>query len=237
MKMFSLVLPCYNEGDNINSLLNSVTKIKKNEKDLEIIIVENGSTDNSLVKIKDHESYTNNLITLVEIEKNLGYGHGIMTGLHKTTGEYIGWCHGDLQNNLDDINNIFKQNYNELEKNNVIIKGKRKNRSFIDNFFTACMSFVVSFLFQCKLSDINAPPKIFPRNFLDILVKAPNDFSLDLYFLLTAKHNNYHIIEHPLIIYKRTAGEAKGGGTLFTKIRLTLRTLNYIYKLKTNRKF
>ena len=237
MKIFSLVLPCYNEGENIYNLLNLIKKLKKNENNLEIIVVENGSTDNSLVKIKNHETYKNDIITLVEIKKNLGYGHGIMTGLYKATGKYIGWCHGDLQNNLDDINNIFKQNYNELKKNNVIIKGKRKNRSVIDNFFTAAMSMLVSFLFKCKLSDINAPPKIFPRNFLDILIKPPNDFSLDLYFLLIAKYNNYNIIEHPLVIYKRTGGKAKGGGTLFTKIRLTLRTLNYIYKLKINRKF
>jgi len=237
MKIFSLVLPCYNESENIDNLLDLITKLKKNENNLEIIVVENGSTDNSLVKIKNHKAYKNNIITLVEIKKNLGYGHGIMSGLYKGTGKYIGWCHGDLQNNLDDINNIFKQNYNELNKNNVIIKGKRKNRSMVDNFFTAGMSMLVSFLFKCKLSDINAPPKIFPRNFLNMLTKAPNDFSFDLYFLLIAKYNNYHIIEHPLIIYKRTAGKAKGGGTLFTKIRLTLRTLNYIYKLKINRKF
>ena len=61
--------------------------------------------------------------------------------------------------------------------------------------------------------------------------------SLDLYFLLTARLNNYKIIERPLVIYKRVAGEAKGGGTLFTKIKLTLRTLNYVYNLKKRKKF
>ena len=59
----------------------------------------------------------------------------------------------------------------------------------------------------------------------------------DLYFLLTARLNNYKIIERPLVIYKRVAGEAKGGGTLFTKIKLTLRTLNYVYNLKKRKKF
>ena len=64
-----------------------------------------------------------------------------------------------------------------------------------------------------------------------------NILSLDLYFLLTARLNNYKIIERPLVIYKRVAGEAKGGGTLFTKIKLTLRTLNYVYNLKKRKKF
>ena len=237
MKIFSLVLPCYNEEENIESLLNAITKLQKIHNDLEIIVVENGSTDDSLHKIKNHPIYENNFIRLVEIKKNLGYGYGIMAGINKSTGQYVGWCHADLQNNLEDIYNIFKENYDELKKKRVFLKGKRLNRSTIDYFFTFGMSVLVSFLFKCKLSDINAPPKIFPRKFLDFINEPPNDFSLDLYFLLTARLNNYKIIERPLVIYKRVAGEAKGGGTLFTKIKLTLRTLNYVYNLKKRKKF
>ena len=116
MKIFSLVLPCYNEEKNIESLLNAISKLKKLHDDLEIIVVENGSTDDSLHKIKNHPIYENNFIRLVEIKKNLGYGYGIMAGINKSTGQYVGWCHADLQNNLEDIYNIFKENYDELKK-------------------------------------------------------------------------------------------------------------------------
>ena len=237
MKIFSIVLPCYNEGENIESLLNEISKLIKLRDDLEIIIVENGSTDNSLIKIKNHPIYNNSSIVLVEIKKNLGYGYGIMKGLNKSTGKYIGWCHADLQNNLTEIYDAFKKNLNTLEKTNSILKGKRLNRGMIDNFFTIGMSMLVSILFKCKLTDINAQPKIFPRNFLSLLNESPADFSLDLYLLLTAKLNKYKILEYPFIVYKRIAGKAKGGGSLLTKFNLTLRTLNYIYKLKIGKKF
>ena len=92
-------------------------------------------------------------------------------------------------------------------------------------------------MFKCKLTDINAQPKIFPRNFLPLLNESPTDFSLDLYLLLTAKLNKYEILEYPFIVYKRIAGKAKGGGSMLTKVNLTLRTLNYIYKLKIGKKF
>ena len=127
MKIFSLVLPCYNEGENIESLLNAISKLKKLHDDLEIIVVENGSTDDSLHKIKNHPIYENNFIRLVEIKKNLGYGYGIMAGINKSTGQYVGWCHADLQNNLEDIYNIFKENYDELKK-------KYKTSRFINKF-------------------------------------------------------------------------------------------------------
>ena len=237
MKIFSIVLPCYNEGENIESLLNDIEKLIKLRDDLEIIIVENGSTDDSLIKIKNHSICNNNSIALVEIKKNLGYGHGIMEGLNRSTGKYVGWCHADLQNNLTEIYNAFKKNLNTLEKTKTILKGKRLNRSMIDNFFTIGMSILVSILFKCKLKDINAQPKIFPRNFLPLLNEPPTDFSLDLYLLLTAKLNKYEILEYPFIVYKRIAGKAKGGGSMLTKVNLTLRTLNYIYKLKMGKKF
>ena len=108
MEIFSLILPCYNEGENIENLLEVISNLKKLRNNLEIIVVENGSTDNSLLKIKNHQIYKNNSITLVEIKKNLGYGHGIMAGINKSTGEYVGWCHADLQNNLTEIYNAFK---------------------------------------------------------------------------------------------------------------------------------
>tara|TARA_B100000029_G_scaffold510259_1_gene601317 strand:+ start:516 stop:1229 length:714 start_codon:yes stop_codon:yes gene_type:complete len=237
MKILSLVLPCYNEGENINKLLDTVTKLQETNNNIEIIIVENGSKDDSLTKIKNHLIYKKNSITLLEIKKNLGYGHGIIEGLKKSTGKYIGWCHADLQNSLDDIYNIFKNNLNKLEENKLVLKGKRMNRNAIDNFFTSGMSKLVNLLFKCKLNDINAQPKIFSRNLLELLKNPPIDFSLDLYLLLTANQNNYKILECPLIVYKRVAGEAKGGGALMSKIKLTFRTFDYIYKIKKSGKF
>jgi len=57
MKILSLVLPCYNEGENINKLLDTVTKLQETNNNIEIIIVENGSKDDSLTKIKNHLIY------------------------------------------------------------------------------------------------------------------------------------------------------------------------------------
>ena len=167
----------------------------------------------------------------------MGYGYGIMAGVNKAKGDYIGWCHADLQNNLEDVYDSFKKNFNELEKTNSILKGKRISRNLIDKLFTLGMSICVTMIFGHKLRDINAQPKIFPRNFLTQIKEPPNDFSLDLYILLVAKIKNYKIIEHPLKIYERVAGEAKGGGSLLLKIKLTLRTLKYIFDLKKNKKF
>ena len=237
MKNLSIIIPCYNESDNIINLFDKLSELIKFYTELEIVIVENGSKDNSITKIKNHPLYKNNLITLVEIDKNLGYGHGIMSGVYKSTAKYIAWCHADLQTSLKDVCDAFEKNLDKLEKTKSIVKGKRINRSIVDKFFTSGMSIIVSFLFKCKLTDINAQPKIFSRNFLSLLNDPPVDFSLDLYLMLKARFNDYQIIEYPLTWNKRTAGEAKGGGSFVSKIKLILKTFGYIYDLKRSKKF
>ena len=223
MKNLSIIIPCYNESDNIINLFDKLSELIKFYTELEIVIVENGSKDNSITKIKNHPLYKNNLITLVEIDKNLGYGHGIMSGVYKSTTKYIAWCHADLQTSLKDVCDAFEKNLDKLEKTKSIVKGKRINRSIVDKFFTSGMSIITSFLFKCKLTDINAQPKIFSRNFLSLLNDPPVDFSLDLYLMLKARFNDYQIIEYPLTWNKRTAGEAKGGGSFVSKIIIVIR--------------
>ena len=119
-----------------------------------------------------------------------------------------------------------------LKNEQVVIKGLRKNRNLFDSIFTFGMSIISSFIFQRIIYDINAQPKIFPRCFKDYLVDYPYDFSLDLYFLIIAKINNYKILNYNVFFKKRLHGEAKGGGSIKVKIKLIKRTFLYMFKLK-----
>ena len=80
---------------------------------------------------------------------------------------------------------------------------------------------------------VNAQPKLFSRKFYDKhLVKgAPLDFSLDLYLLYWARKFG-RIIEIPVYFEKRIYGEAKGGGSFKTRMKLVKRTFAYIFELK-----
>jgi polyisoprenyl-phosphate glycosyltransferase len=232
MKEFSLIIPCYNECKNIELLFKDLEKIIVTKTYIEIIIVDNGSSDDTLNEITNSSLFKNKLIKLIKIKKNKGYGHGIKKGIKTATGNVIGWCHGDLQTSIKDVILSYENNIHSLNKANCVIKGFRTNRSMFDSFFTKAMAFFVSTIFNFKISDINAQPKIFPKKFLKYFENAPDDFSLDLFFLLQAKKNEYSIIEHPLIWYDRKFGVAKGGGSLYLKFKLTLRTVEYLIKLK-----
>ena len=232
MTKLSIVIPCYNEEKNVEPLFKKIEELLNLDKDLEIIIVENGSTDDTKNNIFNSDLALKGKIKIHKIEENIGYGHGIMSGVQIADGEFIGWCHADLQTEPRDVYDAYIENLELLKNDKFVIKGLRKNRSFFDNFFTFCMSVIASIVFFRLIYDINAQPKLFSKDFKNHLIEYPNDFSLDLYFLIIAKIKNYKIINHNVVLKNRLYDEAKGGGTFKGKIKLIKRTLFYMFKLK-----
>lgn len=231
-KELSLIIPCYNEEENLQSIFEKLKEIISKNKGIEIILVNNGSTDNSLKIMNSliQESLRNNII-LVNVENNIGYGHGILSGLKVATANILSWTHADMQTDPKDILKAFHIFKTEHK---CIVKGRRKNRNIVDFFFTLSMQIMVFIILKVYITDINAQPKLFSREFYNkyLINKSPNDFSLDLYLLLIAKKNNFRILDFPVIFADRTKGVAKGGGSMKTKLKLILRTLKYIWNIR-----
>ena len=173
-------------------------------------------------------------LQIVSIKKNIGYGHGIMTGLKNAKGKVLAWTHADLQTDLNDVTDAYDIFISKSNIDKYILKGKRINRNFLDSMFTAGMSFISSLFLRQRLFDVNAQPKMFKRDFLKFLNKAPDDFSLDLYFLYQSRKKKFKLIEYPVQFNERKHGVSKGGGSLFGKVKLTFRTLKYILNSKRN---
>jgi len=229
MYNLSVIIPCYNESENISLIFN---KLSLFDNDVEIVFVDNGSTDNTLERISEKIAEINSRnIKCVTVPKNIGYGHGIMSGVNNATGEVLSWTHADLQTDPLDLLEAYKIYKAHPRYPHCILKGKRVGRKFFDAMFTAGMSLLSTFLLRVLLSDVNAQPKMFHRNFLEKLPNPPQDFSLDLYLLYQARLYKYPVLEHQVHFGKRIYGESKGGGTLKGKLKLIQRTLKYMFKL------
>jgi glycosyltransferase involved in cell wall biosynthesis len=229
--MLSVVIPCYNEEDNIDYIISRSNEIVSSRSDVQIILVDNGSTDNSLNKFKHGLANTNDRIILHEIKKNKGYGFGILSGLKAAKGEVLAWTHADMQTDPLDIITAYEI-YLDQSNEDLLVKGRRKNRKIIESFFTWGMEIYVLIKLGIRLTDINAQPKLFSRTFYEkTFTNPPHDFSLDLYLLYWANMTG-SIKEFPVLFNKRLYGEAKGGGGFFSRNKLIRRTLRYINKLK-----
>jgi glycosyltransferase involved in cell wall biosynthesis len=227
----SIVVPCYNEAQNIPFIIDAFSKIVKNNTDVEVLLVNNGSTDDSATIFKK-ALITVELpnIKLVTVAQNKGYGHGILEGLQNATAPVLSWTHADLQTDPFDVLKAYEV-YKNFDNEMVLVKGKRRKRNFIDVFFTWCMQVYCNFKLSTALHDVNAQPKLFSRKFYDnIKQEAPLDFSLDLFFLYHAQRLG-SIKTIDVFFKKRLHGEAKGGGTMKGKMKLIKRTFPYINEL------
>jgi hypothetical protein len=174
---------------------------------------------------------------VVTVEKNIGYGYGILTGLRAANGDILSVTHADRQTDPMDVLkalDLFHKNlHSETSEGSLLVKGYRKNRRPMEAFFSWGMGFLSSIALGTRLTEINAQPKLFSKSFFDNIEKdAPHDFSLDLYFLYHAKKAG-RIIDFPVYFAKRVAGEAKGGSGSSWKVRWKLmkRIFKYIFEL------
>lgn len=229
--MLSVVVPCYNEEENIPLIiLNFEEIILAFEGEMEVILVNNGSTDNSKNIFDEKIRDSTQKIKVLNIKKNIGYGHGILSGLKITKGDVLAWTHADLQTDPKDVVSAYLE-FKKHNDSNIVVKGKRRNRNPIDAFFTWGMQVYCSLKLKSKLNDINAQPKLFSRIFYQThFSDAPMDFSLDLFLLFKATK----IKTIDVFFRDRKFGEAKGGGTIKGKLKLVKRTLYYVNKLYSN---
>ena len=86
MAKVSIIVPIYNVEQYLVECMESI--VHQTLKDIEIICVNDGSTDNSLKIIQDYAQKDNRIVIIDK--QNEGYGKGMNDGLDKATGEYVG---------------------------------------------------------------------------------------------------------------------------------------------------
>ena len=90
----TILIPIFNEENTIIEILNRVNSEKNNETEMEIIVVDDCSTDNSKNLLNENRDLFSKL---VELDKNLGKGGAVKEGLKNATGDYVLFQDGDLE--------------------------------------------------------------------------------------------------------------------------------------------
>lgn len=178
MYKLSLVIPCYNEAKNLPALVQRIAD-SFNRADVEVVLVDNGSVDES-PRVIAELLQSHQHIRSIRVEKNQGYGFGVISGLKVASGKYLGWTHADMQTNPADALRALEIIESVKTTEIVYVKGRRYGRPISDIIFTIGMSIFETLILGKCFWDINAQPNIFSRELFDKLTDLPSDFSLDL---------------------------------------------------------
>ena len=229
----SIVVPCYNESKNLARMLAAFGEAMVGREGVELLLVDNGSKDDTpseMRRLLDGGQYP--FARSVRVEVNQGYGFGILSGLRQAAGEFLAWTHADMQTPPADVLRAFDEIMGMPNPRRSLVRGYRVGRPIFDQLFTWAMGWIASAALKSRLSHINAQPKLFHRSFMSELADAPKDFTLDLFLLHRANQVGLDVRPVPVRFDRRTSGEAKGGGSLVGKYRLSRRTLGQIRQLR-----
>ncbi len=229
---FSLVIPCYNEAANLSLLLDRCRALASRP-GIEVVLVDNGSTDNTPQLLADLlPGYPG--CRSVRVEWNQGYGFGILAGLAACEGEILGWTHADMQTDPQDTLRglaLFEQHGDA-----IFVKGRRYGRPLADQLFTIGMSGFETLLLRTPLWDINAQPTMFTRRFFDTWRDAPYDFSLDLFAYYRARKAGLQVHRFPVRFGERAHGVSHWNVNWAAKRKFIRRTIDFSLQLKSSLK-
>ena len=228
---FSIVIPLYNEADNINQLnselLNAIND-SNNNNEFEIIYVEDGSSDKTL----DHLKKLNNKIKtiIVKNDSNLAQSKSILNGIEVSNFNNIILLDGDLQNDPKDINKMIEI-YNNKE--NILVHGFRKNRN--DPYLTKILpskiaNFIVRKFTNSKILDHGCSLKIFDKRMIDT-----NDFFGDFHRLFAAQiSKDIEVIEIEVNHRPRIKGKSNYGFERVIRVLIDLIFMNFSKKERSS---
>lgn len=229
MTFCSLVVPCYNESKNIPFVLDNA-KEALISRDIELILVDNGSTDETQKVLADLlPSYS--FARSVQVTENQGYGHGILAGLRAAKGTVLAWTHADMQTKPADVVKGLEYFDGNRDPDRLFVKGLRQERPLGDRVFTAGMGIFESLLLRSRLRDINAQPTMLGRGFFDKWQDPPKDFSLDLYAFVMARKNGLEVKRFPVVFAERAHGVSHWNIDWRSRVKFIRRTLAYSFGL------
>lgn len=219
MPKYSIVLPCYNESANLPVLVDRFRPFAA-QWDFELILVNNGSTDDSAQVMEQvQQDSANRFVRIVTIEKNIGYGHGIHTGLEAAEGEILAYSHADVQTPPEDIFRAFELiERGDVDIERTVIKGLRPGRDET-HVLTRWLRILTRLLTGLRVEDINGQPKVFHRSLLDAMDRPVTDFAYDTYVLYVASREGRALQPIEVEFGERLHGESKWASTLLKKYK------------------
>ncbi len=204
--MISLIIPIFNEENNIIPLYNQVTPVLNSlNQEYEIIFIDDGSSDSSfnlLSSLKEKDSR----IIIIKLLKNYGKSKALSAGFNEIQGDIIVTMDGDLQDDPAEIPHLL----NTLNHGYDMVGGWRKNRK--DNFWKILTSIVFNFIIRLftgvKIHDINCGLKAFKK---EVISEILDSHTLHRFLPVIITWYGFNITEITVAHHKRIFGKSKYG--------------------------
>jgi len=208
LSSLSIVLPAYNEAEIIkNVVLEAIKVAKKLADEYEVIIVNDGSKDNTVSEVEQLVEQDPQHIRLINNRKNIGYGPTIRKGLKEAKKDWVFFTDSDGQFDLTEIAKLvpYSDDYD-------FIVGRRKKRKDPLNrkINAGIFNIAVRIFFGIRVKDVDCAFKLMRREKLSSLKLVSNSAMINTEILHKAQKKYYQIKEVSITHLPRKQGYSTG---------------------------
>lgn len=211
----SVVLPAYNEEENIEHTVNScLIYLDKKFGDYEVVVVNDGSSDKTS-EIVQRLTLNNSKIKLINHDINRGYGSALRTGFDNSIMDFIFFMDSDGQFDISELSQLIEK----IEDNTAVIGYRRKRADTSIRLLNQKLYHqYIKIIFGLGVRDIDCAFKIFARSSYEKIKPIKSDgalFSAEL--LIKLLRSGLKIVEVPVNHYPRQFGSQTGAnlGVIF----------------------
>jgi glycosyltransferase involved in cell wall biosynthesis len=224
MKLLSVIVPLYNEAENIVPLYERVIGIAPSLGcDLELILVNDGSADGSRA-ILDDIALRDKRVKVIHFRRNFGQTTAIMAGIDYSSGDVLIPMDGDLQNDPQDIPKLLAK----LEEGFEVCSGWRENRKddpMKRNLPSRVANWLISKISGVYLHDYGCSLKAYRR---EVLKGVKLYGEMHRFIPIYATWQGARVTEIPVAHYPRIHGKSKYGLERTFKVILDLIVVKFL---------
>ena len=173
MQKLSVVVPCYNEVENIDDFYAELMKnsafFEKRELDVEVLYVDDGSSDGTADKVKELVK-KDNRVHLLSFSRNFGKEAAIYAGLQNADGDYVVFMDADLQDPpalLPEMFGYIDEGYDSVATRRVNRKGEPPIRSW----FARRFYHMINRMSKTEIVDGARDYRLMTRQFVDAVLQ------------------------------------------------------------------
>jgi glycosyltransferase involved in cell wall biosynthesis len=202
----SIVIPVYNEEESIGVVLKMISEINWFPYTLEVIAVDDGSTDNTRNEISQFP-----FVKYVLHSHNMGKGAALKTGFRKAKGKVVVIQDADMEYSPESILDMVRPILSDTA--DVVFgsrfAGKYSGMSGSHFLGNKLLSFTASVLYDEKITDIMTGAKAFRRSILDLFTLTQDGFGVEIELTSECLRNGARYAEVPIGYSYRTTGTSK----------------------------